>query len=162
MKCSRRIRPIVSTTSIPHRPLHAKAGSRTNRKLGGQFWTPIPQLRGSLFHAGSPQPVRAFARANATANADDHKGVVCEAIPAVHDGLFVFCSPRSSPGQAWRHAQNRRITRASSYRAPPRRTYSAGFLPPADVDRVSATRSKRPELYGESKVSTGWAIREIP
>src|SRR3984885_16367428 len=55
MKCSRRIRPIVSTTSIPHRPLHAKAGSRTNRKLGGQFWTPIPQLRGSLFHAGSQQ-----------------------------------------------------------------------------------------------------------
>src|SRR5271155_4177905 len=53
MKCSRRIRPIVSTTSIPHRPLHAKAGSRTNRKLGGQFWTPIPRLRGSLFHAGS-------------------------------------------------------------------------------------------------------------
>jgi fatty-acyl-CoA synthase len=54
---SRRIRPIVSTTSIPHRPLHAKAGSRTNRKLGGQFWTPIPRLRGSLFHAGSqPMP----------------------------------------------------------------------------------------------------------
>src|SRR6202050_2641954 len=46
MKCSRRIRPIVSTTSIPHRPLHAKAGSRTNRKFGGQSWTPIPRLRG--------------------------------------------------------------------------------------------------------------------
>src|SRR5208282_6135487 len=27
------------------------AGSRTNRKSGGQFWTPIPRLRGSLFHA---------------------------------------------------------------------------------------------------------------
>src|SRR3984957_1606199 len=53
MKCSRRIRPIVSTTSIPHRPLHAKAGSRTNRKFGGQSWTPIPRLRGSFFHAGS-------------------------------------------------------------------------------------------------------------
>src|ERR1700684_702001 len=53
MKCSRRIRPIVSTISIPHRPLHAKAGSRTNRKFGGQSWTPIPRLRGSFFHAGS-------------------------------------------------------------------------------------------------------------
>src|SRR6202522_2184359 len=53
MKCSRRIRPIVSTISIPHRPLHAKAGSRTNRKFGGQSSTPIPRLRGSFFHAGS-------------------------------------------------------------------------------------------------------------
>ena len=31
-RCSRRIRPIVSTISIPHRPLRAKAGSRSNRK----------------------------------------------------------------------------------------------------------------------------------
>ena len=30
-RCSRRIRPIVSTISIPHRPLRAKAGSRSNR-----------------------------------------------------------------------------------------------------------------------------------
>ena len=29
-RCSRRIRPIVSTISIPHRPLRAKAGSRPN------------------------------------------------------------------------------------------------------------------------------------
>src|SRR5579872_3187028 len=58
MKCSRRIRPIVSTTSIPHRPLHAKAGSRTNRKFGGQSWTPIPRLMGSFFHAGSHEKTK--------------------------------------------------------------------------------------------------------
>src|SRR5271165_2615388 len=50
-RCSRRIRPIVSTISIPHRPLRAKAGSRTNRKSGGQFWTPMTPLRGSILHA---------------------------------------------------------------------------------------------------------------
>ena len=48
-KCSRRIRPIVSTISIPHRPLRAKAGSRTNRKSGGQFWTPITPPQGVNF-----------------------------------------------------------------------------------------------------------------
>src|SRR5208283_2506777 len=50
-RCSRRIRPIVSTTSIPHRPLRAKAGRRSNRKSGGQFWTPMTPLRGSILHA---------------------------------------------------------------------------------------------------------------
>src|SRR5208337_3630692 len=50
-RCSRRIRPIVSTISIPHRPLRAKAGTRTNRKSGGQFWTPMTPLRGSILHA---------------------------------------------------------------------------------------------------------------
>src|SRR5271165_4627494 len=50
-RCSRRIRPIVSTISIPHRPLRAKAGSRPNRKSGGQFWTPMTPLRGSILHA---------------------------------------------------------------------------------------------------------------
>jgi hypothetical protein len=51
-RCSRRIRPIFSTTSIPtHRPLRAKAGSRPNRKSGGQFWTPMTPLRGSILHA---------------------------------------------------------------------------------------------------------------
>ncbi|HZZ63504.1 MAG TPA: hypothetical protein VFE63_20445, partial [Roseiarcus sp.] len=44
-------RPIVSAISIPHRPLRAKAGTRTSQKSGGQFWTPIPYLMGSLFHA---------------------------------------------------------------------------------------------------------------
>jgi hypothetical protein len=39
-KCSRRIRPIVSTTSIPHRPLRAKAGSRPSQESGGEFSTP--------------------------------------------------------------------------------------------------------------------------
>jgi hypothetical protein len=34
---SRRIRPIVSTISIPHRPIRAKAGSQANRKLGGEL-----------------------------------------------------------------------------------------------------------------------------
>ena len=35
----------------PHRPLRAKAGSRPNRKSGGQFWTPMMPLRGSILHA---------------------------------------------------------------------------------------------------------------
>ncbi|MDP3554798.1 hypothetical protein, partial [Methylocystis sp.] len=43
--------PIVSTTSIPHRPLNAKAGRPANSSDGGQFWTPIPQVRGSKLHA---------------------------------------------------------------------------------------------------------------
>src|SRR5271163_661038 len=38
MKCSRRIRAIVSTTSIPNHPLHSKAGSATDLSIGGQFW----------------------------------------------------------------------------------------------------------------------------
>jgi hypothetical protein len=46
IKCSRRIRPIVSTISIPHRPLQTKAGSPAGQNQGGQFWTPIPHLRG--------------------------------------------------------------------------------------------------------------------
>jgi TnpA family transposase len=45
-KCSRRIRPIVSTTSIPHRPPRNEAGSPSATNSGGQFWTPIPRLRG--------------------------------------------------------------------------------------------------------------------
>jgi hypothetical protein len=36
IKCSRRIRPIVSTISIPHRPLQTKAGSPTGQNQGGQ------------------------------------------------------------------------------------------------------------------------------
>src|SRR5438105_11253014 len=51
IKCSRRIRAIVSTTSIPHHLLRSKAGSATGQPIGGQFWTPIPQLRGSKLHA---------------------------------------------------------------------------------------------------------------
>ena len=52
-RCSRRIRPIVSTTSIPHRPLRAKAGRRPNREIGG-----------SILHADdAPQGVN-FARRN--------------------------------------------------------------------------------------------------
>src|SRR6185312_3203817 len=79
MKCSRRIRPIVSTTSIPHRPLHAKAGSRTNRKFGGQSWTPIPRLMGSFFHAGSHERLDNDASAdrnalNTRADGADHSG----------------------------------------------------------------------------------------
>jgi hypothetical protein len=64
-KCSRRIRAIVSTTSIPHRPRHKNAGSRTERKLQGQFWTPISPPSGSKLHAetqldndAQPQPVQ--------------------------------------------------------------------------------------------------------
>ena len=51
MKCSRRIRAIVSTTSIPDHLLHSKAGSATDQPIGGQFWTPIPRLRGSILQA---------------------------------------------------------------------------------------------------------------
>jgi transposase-like protein len=54
---SRRIRPIVSTISIPHRPLRAKAGSRSDQTSGGQFWTPIP-------HSIWSGPLRADNRAN--------------------------------------------------------------------------------------------------
>ena len=50
-RCSRRIQPIVSTISIPYRPLRAKAGRRPNRKSGGQFCTPMTPLRGSILHA---------------------------------------------------------------------------------------------------------------
>src|ERR1700733_14289003 len=38
MKCSRRIRAIVSTTSILNHLLHSKAGSATDLSQGGQFW----------------------------------------------------------------------------------------------------------------------------
>jgi hypothetical protein len=51
MKCSRRIRAIVSTTSIPNHLLRYKAGSATDQSVGGQFWTPIPRLRGSILQS---------------------------------------------------------------------------------------------------------------
>src|SRR4051812_8867623 len=45
-KCSRLIRPIVSTTSILRHPLGIKAGQPAcHRKKGGQSWTPITPLR---------------------------------------------------------------------------------------------------------------------
>ena len=50
-KCSRRIRPIVSTISIPHRPLQTKAGSTQATIQGVKFWTPIPRLTGQELHA---------------------------------------------------------------------------------------------------------------
>src|SRR6516164_3969418 len=50
-KCSRRIRAIVSTTSIPDHPLESKREACDSHTSGGQFWTPIPQLRGSILHA---------------------------------------------------------------------------------------------------------------
>ena len=51
MKCSRRIRAIVSTISIPNHLLHYKAGSATDQPVAGQFWTPIPRLRGLILQA---------------------------------------------------------------------------------------------------------------
>ena len=48
-RCSRRIRAIVSTISIPSPPARAKAGSRSFPRSGGQFWTPITPKTGSLF-----------------------------------------------------------------------------------------------------------------
>jgi hypothetical protein len=50
-KCSRRIRPIVSTMSIPHHLLQSQAGSQQLKIQGGQFWTPIPWLRRAKLHA---------------------------------------------------------------------------------------------------------------
>src|SRR5437764_924538 len=51
-KCSRLIRPIVSTTSIPRHPLASPSGSAcTSLRKGGQSWTPITPLPGSIFHA---------------------------------------------------------------------------------------------------------------
>ncbi len=47
----RRIRAIVSTISIPSHLLRSKAGSATDQPVGGQFWTPIPRLRGLILHA---------------------------------------------------------------------------------------------------------------
>jgi predicted ATPase len=37
--------------SIPHHLLQSKAGSQQCTTKGGQFWTPIPRLRGSNLHA---------------------------------------------------------------------------------------------------------------
>ncbi len=61
IKSSRRIRAIVSTTSIPHHLLPSKAGSATGQPIGGRLLTPIPQLRGSKLHAETHQH-RALAR----------------------------------------------------------------------------------------------------
>src|SRR5882724_12417025 len=53
-QCSRLIRPIVSTTSIPRHPLGIPSGSAClSSQKGGQSWTPITPLQGSIFHAGS-------------------------------------------------------------------------------------------------------------
>src|SRR6056297_1892855 len=60
-KNSRRTLAIVSTPFIPHPPIQFKgrAGLLELTK-GGQFWTPIPPLRGSTFHA-DPQRRADFA-----------------------------------------------------------------------------------------------------
>src|SRR5438552_15963961 len=51
-KCSRLIRPIVSTTSIPRHPLASPSGSAcTSLRKGGQSWAPITPLPVSIFHA---------------------------------------------------------------------------------------------------------------
>src|SRR6202012_1017746 len=51
MKCSRRIRALVSTTSILHHLLCYEAGSATDHPIGGQFWAPTPRVRGSILQA---------------------------------------------------------------------------------------------------------------
>jgi hypothetical protein len=52
-KCSRLIRPIVSTTSIPRHPLGIKAGQPAcHRKKGSELDANYPAT-GSIFHAGS-------------------------------------------------------------------------------------------------------------
>jgi hypothetical protein len=57
-KYSRRTRAIVSTPFIPRPPVlvHGR-GVFTVRVKGGQFWTPIPPLRGSTFHADTAEDV---------------------------------------------------------------------------------------------------------
>src|SRR6266513_6137505 len=56
IRCSRLIRPIVSTTSIPRHPLAIQSGQPAcHRKTGGQSWTPITPLQGSIFHAESQE-----------------------------------------------------------------------------------------------------------
>jgi hypothetical protein len=51
-KCSRRIRPIVSTTNIPRHPLaFPKRAACATHSRGGQSWTPITPLLGRIFHA---------------------------------------------------------------------------------------------------------------
>jgi hypothetical protein len=56
MKCSRRIRPIVSTVSIPpHCSLRIKASSGSGQPSGGQFWTPIPRLMECALDGGQFQ-----------------------------------------------------------------------------------------------------------
>jgi glutathione S-transferase len=45
------VRAIVSTISIPNHLLRYKAGSAIDQSVGGQFWTPIPRLRGSILQA---------------------------------------------------------------------------------------------------------------
>src|ERR1700761_240930 len=57
-KCSRLIRPIVSTTSIPRHPLASPAGSLRITSPRGQNWTPIAPLPGSIFHAETQKPGR--------------------------------------------------------------------------------------------------------
>ena len=53
-KYSRRIRAIVSTPFIPQPPITIQDGqSARHANSGGQFWTPIPRLRGSKLHADS-------------------------------------------------------------------------------------------------------------
>ena len=46
MKCSRRIRPIVSTVSIPHHPLGIKAGSATGQLVRGSILDADPPAQG--------------------------------------------------------------------------------------------------------------------
>ena len=51
-KCSRRIRAIVSTISIsPHLARPISEASCCPLQLGGQSWTPITPVGGSIFHA---------------------------------------------------------------------------------------------------------------
>jgi hypothetical protein len=54
-KCSRLIRPIVSTTNIPRHPLGIKAGQPAIVKTGSELDADYPST-GSIFHAGSQRP----------------------------------------------------------------------------------------------------------
>jgi hypothetical protein len=52
-KCSRRTRPIVSTITIPTTRSQPEQADCQCCTRGGQFWTPIPRIRGSNLHAKS-------------------------------------------------------------------------------------------------------------
>src|SRR5208282_1422715 len=133
-RCSRRIRPIVSTISIPHRPLRAKAGRRPNRKSGGQFWTPMTPLRGSILHAethgrdprvdGAAQPALRLLILHGARSPDDaQRGLLAAALspalsalpgfsrrdslslPKPEEAMAVPVGPRHRPGDLGQAAE---------------------------------------------------------
>jgi hypothetical protein len=65
----------------------------------------------------SRQPVRAFARADAAANADHDEGIVGEAIPAVHAGSSLFVLTSRPPWSFVRERPRSRLVEDLRYLA---------------------------------------------